>query len=848
MVACVHVRARTFTSRWATAAPGIILAVLIAYGASPARPAFAVPGDLLGSVGIPIAAQCGQQEGGPLASVPGEVIGEDQFPRLLVTACGKELYFLDPTTDPATLVRTITTDFDPSEGWRELALARNELLGCAQIHMPPPFLIRTDHIYRIDIDPSNAVPDGRTEFLFELPVELTVGRGGCAIAWDTQDDTILQAPQASTLEHLNINIRRLSFNGTLIETIDRPTGTEIPPFTEIFGLAAFPFVNSSRPVGDLFRSAGDSLFASGGGGIIQINKRTGRRIRGFSLPFGAGSPAVGIALDDRTFVSPPRGRPPREARHRDAIWVSATGTRLHAFELPLGTVEDGKFRCSDGDTTDTDGDGLLDCWELNGIDVDNDGNIDLELYDVNANGVIEANERADPNHKDIYIEIDFMEQHQPNQDAINDVVTAFAAAPVNNPDGTPGIRLHVQVRDMEPILHNGDLAFVPSTDPAPAGTPDFDVVKNTNFGTAEERMNPNSSNILAAKRLAVRYGLFVHNLFGRGHTSGVAEQPGNDFVVSLGGWGMVGGHNVGFRDQQAGTLMHELGHTLDLHHGGGDKINCKPNYLSVMTYTRQTNGTPFPSPAGTHHALDYSQAALPTLDETNLNEPLGIEGPAGQETAYGPPMATRPSVMLPARAVRINVSRTMVPLFVFVVITPANQPIDWNRNRDFADTTVNADINNFGIEDCGSSPDEQLQGYNDWANLQFNFRSVQHFADGVHSSTPLVKELTLEDALAMSPDGDDDNIKDVLDNCPSVPNPGQEDSDGDGIGDACAKIPGDLDGDRDVDQDDLNIVLVARNQPAGPNDPRDLNRDGIINALDARQLVTLCTRPGCATK
>jgi len=51
----------------------------------------------------------------------------------------------------------------------------------------------------------------------------------------------------------------------------------------------------------------------------------------------------------------------------------------------------------------------------------------------------------------------------------------------------------------------------------------------------------------------------------------------------------------------------------------------------------------------------------------------------------------------------------------------------------------------------------------------------------------------------------------------------------------------------DVDRDDLNIILAARNTPAsGPDDPRDLDGDGMITALDARKLVTLCTRPRCA--
>ncbi|HOY22301.1 MAG TPA: ExeM/NucH family extracellular endonuclease, partial [Cellvibrio sp.] len=58
----------------------------------------------------------------------------------------------------------------------------------------------------------------------------------------------------------------------------------------------------------------------------------------------------------------------------------------------------------------------------------------------------------------------------------------------------------------------------------------------------------------------------------------------------------------------------------------------------------------------------------------------------------------------------------------------------------------------------------------------------------------------------------------------------------------------DLDNDGDVDSNDIKIVTSALNTVVTSLDQRDVNGDGIINALDARALTLQCTRTGCATQ
>ena len=122
-----------------------------------------------------------------------------------------------------------------------------------------------------------------------------------------------------------------------------------------------------------------------------------------------------------------------------------------------------------------------------------------------------------------------------------------------------------------------------------------------------------SQTIQDMRKNVFHYGLFIHFYEDPATPGSDASFSGKSrdsrsFVVSMGSFAQSGGHGVGSTEEQKGTLMHELGHNLGLRHGGSDDVNCKPNYLSVMSYSFQ-----MPIFVGLRPA-DYSQSDLPDLN------------------------------------------------------------------------------------------------------------------------------------------------------------------------------------------------------------------------------------------
>ena len=279
------------------------------------------------------------------------------------------------------------------------------------------------------------------------------------------------------------------------------------------------------------------------------------------------------------------------------------------------------------------------------------------------------------------------------------------------------------------------------------------------FGKATERQDANGAKLLNMKHYVYRYGLFAHTWGSACGPSGMGETLGNDFIVSLGcNFVDRDAHtgSEGSRSEQAGTLMHEMGHTLNLRHGGpvagstsaDYDMNCKVNYLSVMNYVRQfpgllptgagttstydaaganpvtkwegvrvntvgtTNGDPLPAGTGTSTwpgtSLDYSRVAMASLVETGLSEASGVTAitPA-QKVVFGPTPNT-------------------------VANTGAN--VNWNLDADTADIAVSRDLNNVGIEACTSTAGQTQKGGNDWANLKFYMLNDPDARDGAISA------------------------------------------------------------------------------------------------------------------
>jgi hypothetical protein len=255
-----------------------------------------------------------------------------------------------------------------------------------------------------------------------------------------------------------------------------------------------------------------------------------------------------------------------------AGFVTYSDVRATAVYLcPAGALDsDGDAVCdaaearygTAADLTDTDGDGLSDTAELYGTFDDG------LVYDIKALG-------ANPNHRDLFLEVDYVNGFAPTPAVKYEVETAFASAPIANPDGTSGIHLLIEI----------------AAQPLPEGV----IPAVFTSWTELDAIKANPAYFDPNRRLAFHYAIFGKRYgSATNSSSGMADAlPGPNFVVTLEGWDWYTKSEQDKHWAQAGTLMHELGHSLGLHHGGYvagrfEDGTYKPHYLSVMNYNYQT--------------------------------------------------------------------------------------------------------------------------------------------------------------------------------------------------------------------------------------------------------------------
>ena len=342
-----------------------------------------------------------------------------------------------------------------------------------------------------------------------------------------------------------------------------------------------------------------------------------------------------------------------------------------------------------GGGTDNDCDGISNTWEANTT----------------------AFPGANPNVKDVYLDLDYMTGHLP------DSLTVLT--PIINKFHDQGRELRIM--DIDAITHQDTLNI----------WSDFDTIRDTGCGGGGGCLGSGLSQTIQDMRKNVfHYGLFIHFYEDPATPGSDASFSGKSrdsrsFVVSMGSFAQSGGHGVGSTEEQKGTLMHELGHNLGLRHGGSDDVNCKPNYLSVMSYSFQ-----MPIFVGLRPA-DYSQSDLPDLNELHLNEVAGIPAstPPFLKTVYSTPPPG--------------------PL----VVRQTGQAFNWNWDGDYSDTDVKVNINKLGISDCNSTTNSTLTGWNDWINLQYWGAGIGQPGNetaGINESSTINDVSTLEGAFGLN--------------------------------------------------------------------------------------------------
>ena len=402
---------------------------------------------------------------------------------------------------------------------------------------------------------------------------------------------------------------------------------------------------------------------------------------------------------------------------------------------------------------DDDGDGLVNVWETDGIR-DCEGTMLLDLPGMGAS----------PDHKDLFVELDWLDGREPSARAIQTVKDSFAAAPIDaggiaNPDGLRGIRLWVDtggLTDSSGALVGDDFGGgteIPVADiPDPAGqfipplsegvgglpyTVDIDGNGQTDFYEVKRR----------------NFDLIRTRVFRYSISARARDEVGNQYP---GGQAELGGDDsVGFSLLPV-VLMHELGHNLGLDHGGDEGLNCKPNHVSIMNYAL-VGGIPRRSMDAQVQDIDNDG----DLDARILDfSPPRFPGGRGAAPIFAEGDGLVESTLSETRVLdptdTANATRYFNDAGEGRDLNLDEQP-NWNGGT-VSDDTVSQDINaSSEVPGCDSAPEvglSTLGGHDDWGALQFPIEIdgiVEELAENQSGTTPVPEE----------PDPTADQIRDI---------------------------------------------------------------------------------------
>ena len=208
---------------------------------------------------------------------------------------------------------------------------------------------------------------------------------------------------------------------------------------------------------------------------------------------------------------------------------------------------------------------------------------------------------ANPNHKDIFVQINYANatlRQNASCAEFDRIVAAFANAPVSNPDGRPGINLHIDAGKTCPGRnYNLGGSSIYSAGACPGTSPTFNAV-----------------NLQESRVGTFHVAGFSPTCGGGGGEGGAATLNGTEMVVYTDG------------PSFAHALMHELGHNLGLDH----PFPGQPNRLSTMNTRLQASN----DGNGVYEVLDFQRFNLPALDENALSESAGLSAPPAAHRFY----------------------------------------------------------------------------------------------------------------------------------------------------------------------------------------------------------------------